>query len=188
MLISKFETQNMDQRIKEFEEKYQIILPEQYSNFLRKYNGGYTPDTDLYDNGENVNTIPEFYGIGDVPSPLQDYFVDRFIEKDMLPIARDVFGNQIAIGIGKENQGIIFFCDHERGDFPECEWEDLKTFLDCCHSEVVDKSNIRSVEEREAEMIAQGRGDCVTEAMREVWQHAIDWYNQLNQEEVILDD
>lgn len=114
--------------------------------------------------------------------------MERFKKRNMLPIASDVFGNHIAIGIGKKNYGRIFFCDHEMGDKPECDWKDLKTLLNCCKSEIVDKTRIRSIEEREAGMIAQGRGDCVTEAMRQFWQKSIDWYNQLNQEEVILDD
>lgn len=69
-----------------------------------------------------------------------------------------------------------------------CDGKDLKALLNCCKSNIVDKTKIQSIEEREAEMIAQGRGDCVTEAMWQPWQKSIDWYKQLNQEEVILDD
>lgn len=188
MLISKFDTYNIEQRINEFEEKNKILLPKQYRIFLQKYNGGWTPDTDVYNNGEELSAIPAFYGLGDVPSPLRNFLVKRFFRKAMLPIARDIFGNQIAIGIGEKNYGKIFFCDHEMGDKPECDWKDLKTFLDCCKSEIVDKTKVQSIDEREAEMIAQGRGDGVTEAMRQSWQKSIDWYNQLNQEEVMLDE
>lgn len=38
VLISKFDTNNIDQNIIEFEKEYKISLPCQYRNFLRKYN------------------------------------------------------------------------------------------------------------------------------------------------------
>ena len=89
--------------------------------------------------------------------------------------------------LGDGNRGRIFFCDHEEGDKPECEWRDLKAFFADCHSERIDKNAIKSIEERESFMVLSGRGDYVTEGLRRTWQEEIDWYKEIRQQEVILD-
>lgn len=187
LLISKFCTDDMKRSIFRFEGKYGISLPGQYRAFLKKYNGGYTPRTDILYRGEVVSSLTGFSGLGDVPRPFADFHVERFVKRELLPIAGDVFGNDIVIGLGDGNRGRIFFCDHEAGDKPECEWRDLKAFLACCHSERIDQSAVKSIEEREADMAAKGRGDCVTEALRCTWQEEIDWYKEIRQQEVALD-
>ena len=45
MLISKFSSCNVQQRILDIEKQYHIVLPMQYRCFLYKYNGGHTPKT-----------------------------------------------------------------------------------------------------------------------------------------------
>ncbi|MDE5747417.1 MAG: hypothetical protein K2I21_07545, partial [Acetatifactor sp.] len=72
-------------------------------------------------------------------------------------------------------------------DKPECEWRDLMAFFADCHSEMIDKNAIKSIEEREAFMVISGRGDYVTEGLRRTWQEEIDWYKEIRQQEVILD-
>ncbi len=47
MLISKFDTTDMEKKIADFESKYGITLPEQYRGFMLKYNGGDTPETEF---------------------------------------------------------------------------------------------------------------------------------------------
>lgn len=47
MLISKFNLENIKNKVSNFEKTYSITLPEQYKNFLWKYNGGYTPKTEF---------------------------------------------------------------------------------------------------------------------------------------------
>ena len=66
--------------------------------------------------------------------------------------------------------------------------EDLKSFFSLCHSEVFDKNSIKSIDEREANMMARGMGDRITDDLRKLWQEEIDYLSKLNQEEVILDD
>lgn len=41
MLISKFDTNEIEKRIEEFENKLQITLPEEYIRFIIRYNGGF---------------------------------------------------------------------------------------------------------------------------------------------------
>lgn len=187
LLISKFDTEDIKRNIFRFEEKYNISLPGQYKAFLQKYNGGYAPRTDILFRGEVVSTLKEFSGVGDVPRPFWDFHVKRLAERELLPIAGDIFGNDIAIGLGDGNRGRIFFCDHEEGDKPECEWRDLKAFFADCHSERIDKNAIQSIEERETYLVRTGRGNYVTEGLRRTWQEEIDWFKSVRQQEVILD-
>jgi hypothetical protein len=45
MLISKFSNSDVEENINDFESRYSFKFSEQYRNFLKKYNGGDTPDT-----------------------------------------------------------------------------------------------------------------------------------------------
>ena len=47
MLISKFDTTNVGQYVRDYEEKNKFTFPDQYKEFLLKYNGGYTPVTEF---------------------------------------------------------------------------------------------------------------------------------------------
>lgn len=49
MLISKFYDSTIDikKEIQNIEMEYHIVLPNQYKDFLMRYNGGYTPKTNF---------------------------------------------------------------------------------------------------------------------------------------------
>lgn len=183
LLISKFDTGDIEHKINAFEKQYRISLPGQYRTFLRKYNGGITPDTGFCCGGNTVGEVEEFRGVGDVPVSFWDLSVKKYGKRDMLPIAYDAMGTDILLGIGDKNRGKVFYGPYGSGIYFEWyEWEDFRTFLACCHSR-----KIRTVEEREAEMVAAGH--LVTEGSRRCWQEEIDWYNKLELEEleVLLD-
>lgn len=180
LLISKFDTGDIEHKLNAFEEKYRISLPGQYKTFLQKYNGGITPDTGLCCGGNTVGDVEEFRGVGDVPVSFWDLSVKKYKKRDMLPIAYDALGTDILLGIGDKNRGKVFYGPYDRGIYFEWyEWEDFRTFLACCHSR-----KIKTVEEREAEVVAAGH--LVTERSRRYWQEEIDWYNKLELEEVNL--
>ena len=130
LFIMKFDTDDMKRKILRFEVKHDISLPRQYQEFLQENNGGYTPYTVIVHKGKTVGSLVGFYGIGDVPRPFEDSHLERFLDKELLPIASDKLGNDILIGLGDGNRGRIFAS--------ECEWEDLKAFLSCCHSRTMD--------------------------------------------------
>lgn len=191
MLISKFDTNNIENKILQFEQEYGISLPSQYRKFLMKYNGGYTPKTD-FTVGDDSSSIRGIYGIGEVDLSLDNSYISEYIpewiNQGFFPVTTDYFGNNIVMGIGKENEGAIYFSDHEEGNRLTFLAEDLKSFFSLCHSEVFDKKTIKSIEEREANMMARGMGDRITDDLRKLWQEEIDYQSKLDQEEVILDD
>lgn len=187
MLISKNDIQNIEEKVEEFERKYNIVLPEKYRNFLLRYNGGETPDT-YYKNGRRKEYIRGFYGIGEFLYSFASLpYLDDFIEKDYLPIASDPFGNKIVIGVGKDNNGKIYFSNHENGFRCTLMTEDFVSFISNVKSKPIDPDYLKPIEVREQELIARGKAANITDVIRNEWQKEIDKYSKIKQEEVIID-
>lgn len=118
MLISRYNNINIEEHIKEFEKKYDFVIPTEYRAFLMKYNGGNTPDTQFKFN-KVASDISGFYGLGDAEinySNLEkiDVLKDSLLE-GFLPIGQDSFGNFIFIGINENVRDCIYFIDHDLG-------------------------------------------------------------------------
>ena len=187
MLIAKYLNPNSDieEMIKHFEDEYKISLPIQYRTFLQKYNGVYTPETNLKVK-RFFTDINDFYGVGDAKDRLEDIaWLEDFLEKNWIPIASTCFGDYIAICIRGEEEGKIYFLDHERGYRKKFLADDLKQLLDYCKSEEI--GPCRTIEEREANMLAKGMGEYITEELKEAWQEDIDRFKDMVREEVIID-
>lgn len=184
-MISRFPNNNAEERIIETEREYNIVLPQQYRDFLCKYNGGDTPGTD-YKAGGASTVIRGFYGFGDVKFSFDKMNVADWLEMCILPIACDPFGNEIAIGLAEENYGKVYFCDHEKGYAKKLVGEDFVTFIKKCKSKEINPSARRTIEEREADLIARGKGGNITDGLRKIWQAEIDKYGDMLQEKVII--
>ena len=130
MLISKFENNNVEKKISELEEKFNISLSIQYRKFLCKYNGGDTPDT-KYKVGRKSSDLRAFYGFGEVRYSIEHFDnLSEWIGNGLFPIACDSFGNYIAIGVDEETNGIIYFVDHELGFAKSVIADDLKVSVE----------------------------------------------------------
>lgn len=186
MLISKFSNDDIINKVSDMETEYGIKLPDQYKAFLYKYNGGYTPETQFKIKKESSD-IRGFYGIGDVKLSLNEIELGEWLDRGILPIACDSFGNYVAIGITDKNNGKIYFCDHEFGYRMKFISEDLKSFFSSCKSEKISEDSKKPIKQREEELIARGRGHVITDGLRELWQAEIDKYANMIQEEVKLD-
>lgn len=186
MLISKFADGNVNKRVDEMEKNYIVSLPKQYKEFLCKYNGGYTPKT-KFKVGKISSDIRGFYGVGNVKLSFDTIQMGEWIDKNFLPIATDSFGNYLLIGVGNNGNGKIFFCNHEEKNKVECIADNLKDFFKYCKSEKISEASKLSIKEREAALIARGRGAIITDALRQMWQAEIDKYENMIQEEVVID-
>lgn len=188
MLISKFDTTNMEENIREFQEKYNIQLPEEYKKFLVCYNGGITVNTTFQINRVSSNIVG-FYGLGNADKEFHFKQFDQmgmlreYIARGVLPIAYNDFGDKIAIGINHENTGRIYFLYHDMRKNVELATE-FKEFIDKCKSEKI--GHIPSIEERKKRMIENGFGDKITENSIKGWQAEINQYKNIYQEKVIL--
>lgn len=186
MLIAKFSNCDIEEKVLDLEKRYGVIMPIQYKNFMEKYNGGYTPKT-KFKVGKVSSDIRGFFGMGNVKLGLDTSEIEEWVEKKCLPIACDSFGNYIVIGLGNDNEGKIYFCDHEKGNKAEFVADNLKEFIMGCKSEKISEASRRSIKEREEALIAKGRGNIITDDLRKMWQAEIDKFGNMIQEEVIID-
>ncbi len=180
MLISKFGNVDIDM-VEEFEEKMMFKIPEHYRDFLIKYNGGETPNTSFVTDDESSD-IKGFYGLGNVKYSLDNRTLQIVEGENYLPIALDSFGNELLISV---NKGSVFFLNHENGSITKLA-TDFSEFLSKCNSEPIKATAIKSVEERERELIAKGRGSIITDALRDLWRQEIKKYREMKLEEVVL--
>lgn len=184
MLISKYGN-GSTKLVDEFENKNGIELDEQYRSFLVNYNGGDTPKTMVRINGISSD-LRYLFGIG-VENDIEDYMQSlKWENKQCLPIGADSFGNYYVIGISDENKGVIYFSDHEKGFGLTKIADSFSKFLAKCKSAPINPRSQRSPEEREAELIAKGKADNITEGLRDMWKQEYEKYKDINQEEVIL--
>lgn len=115
--------------ISRIERLFNITLPQDYRQFLLRYNGG-RPEPSVfriknYYNSDNMAVIDTFLGISNgQEDSLEEYiktYRDR-MPKNIIPIAYDPGGNIIAISVSGNDQGYIYFWEHEseadEGDTP----------------------------------------------------------------------
>ena len=188
MLISKFDITNIENKVSGFEIHNNVRLPEQYRKFLLKYNGGDTPDTTFKMKARRKEDVMTFYGlgVGVIKLDRHPYFIE-LMKNGFLSIAEDCFGNEYFIGVAKTNYGKIYFYDHERQSV-ELARNDFNSFVKSCKSEKLDPDVRLSIEERERQLIEDGYGANITDALRQAWQEEIDFYGNMVQEPVILDE
>ena len=120
-----------------------------------------------------------FFGIGDVAFSIDNVELEEWLEKDFFPIACYSFGNYIVIGLRNWKLGKIYFCDHEKGYKAEYLTGNLQDFFKCCESKEISDDSRRSIKEREEALIANGRGDVITDGLRKIWQEEIDKYGSI---------
>lgn len=186
MLLAKFENQNVNEEMILLEDKYNFIFPSQYKKFMEKYNGGLTPKTN-FKSDKISSDIRGFYSFGNSKMNMSEIKISEAIKGGVFPIAEDSFGNTIMIGISKENAGRIYFCDHEKNKQLSIISESLKDFFVICKSEKISEVSRRTIEEREAILIAKGKANNITDGIRKMWQAEIDKYKDIIQEEVEIE-
>ena len=108
-----------DEVLAELEQKLQVRLPQQYKEFLRKYNGGKPVPNVFAIKGNPYDSrgmIQHFLGVseGNYRDILKQatVFRDR-VPSDLLPVARDPGGSLICLAVSGENYGKIYFWDRE---------------------------------------------------------------------------
>lgn len=185
--IFKFDNISVQEEIRKFEEKYKITFPQLYLLFLEKYNGGNTPKTTFKINGVSSD-IRAFYCFGNMSKDedfsflVKNNLLENFLDENFCPIATDSLGNQIVIGIGKDNNGEIYFFDEETSKYTYLS-ENLREFF----TEVKSKKFIvRSVEERIQKMKEVGSKIEVNDELIALWQSEIDKYSGNKPEFVII--
>ena len=186
VLISKFQNNNAEARVCELEKEYNILLPPQYRNFLCKYNGGETPNTD-FKGGRTSTSVRAFYGFGEVDYSIDKMDLRQWIGNRVFPIACDMFGNEFVISFDEVDYGNVYFANHEKGYRKTFVGTDFKDFVNKCKSKEINPYARRSIAEREADLIARGKGENISDGLRKMWQDEIDKYGNMVQEKVSID-
>ena len=181
MQISKFGIKNADDAISAYEDIIGTKLPDQMVLFIKKYNGGETPGT-TFGCGKTTSSLKGFYGLGRVKYSLDNIRPFERNEKKYLPVAFDAFGNDIVMDL---KTGEVAFSDHETGKIITLT-EDLRGFINSCISEPVGSGAVKSVEQREKELIARGRAHIITDALRDMWRAEIAKYEAMDLENVSI--
>ena len=117
MLISGFDTADIEALTAAFEKKHKLRLPDQYRRFLLKYNGGETPNTE-FAVGEVSSDLRALYGLGGADPRCHFDKLGRrlsgFLKEGMLPIGENVWGDTVALKISGEDAGGVYFLYHDR--------------------------------------------------------------------------
>ncbi|MDF7670698.1 SMI1/KNR4 family protein [Orbaceae bacterium ESL0721] len=187
LLIFNFDNSHVAEKIALFEETLGIKIPDAYSDFLKKYNGGYTPKTSFDINGESSD-IRYFYGFEeqdeycDFSQLMQDDSFTSAIENGYLPIAEDSCDNSIVIGTSELNYGKISFYDHEIDTYNYL-CPDFKDFI----SQIESQEYVPlSIEERIQELKECNSKIQVDDGLVKLWQEEIDELANLKQKKVEL--
>jgi hypothetical protein len=181
MFISRFNSDDIRDKIEAYEDVIATKLPNQLKEFILKYNGGLTPNTSFNANGISSD-IKAMYGLGNVEYSMDSIVPIDFGGKRFLPIGCDSFGNEIVMEI---TTGEVLFRDHENGKVTKI-FNDLKTFFADCESKGIKPSSVKSVEEREADLVKRGRGSIITDELRAMWRAEIEKNSSVNLEEISI--
>ncbi|AEV68939.1 SMI1/KNR4 family protein [Acetivibrio clariflavus] len=116
-------------KISQLEKKYEFVLPLDYKEFISNHNGeDLERDTFYFRNswGEEEDSVVHYFFLIDSENDYDDFeseyefwVVDERLPKDVIPIARDPFGNLICISVSEDSYGKVLFWDHEKDD-DEC--------------------------------------------------------------------
>ena len=107
------------EEIEKIEQKFSIVLPEEYKDFLFKYAGCYIKDDYFYKPIEiNPMSSPNgysstgyFYG-NDIVSAINTYFESE-LESRLVPICEADGGDLICIDISEKYYGSIYYWPHD---------------------------------------------------------------------------
>ena len=81
--------------------------------------------------------------------------------------------------------GAVFFMNHEKDRLEQIA-NDLRGFIYICESKGISHESLKSVEEREQDLLKKGRGKIITDDLREMWKAEIEKYSLIRLEKVIL--
>ena len=192
-------TENVAEHIIKLENDLNIVLPEDYKQFLIKYNGGWTPETEIYFNDFDYG-INGFYGVNKAEGAGNFYYYinsevdiirDEFfedLEKGYLNIGNDL-GPHYYINIDKNSDkyGAIYFMYRDY----EIEKQD---YIYVCSSfkELTQKArtpdfHVGTVEENIQDFKNKGWEDRITRSLKKAWKKQYKEYKDVKLVPVIID-
>lgn len=181
------ETTGVSSAINELEQKLQIVFPQDYKQFLIKYNGGWTPNTLVYFSEFDFG-LNSLYGLAEAKrganishlmdsgvSSIQEEFYQSLSE-GMFTIG-DWFGAKYYIGVipNSEYYGKTFYMNEERLSY--CYVAD--SFTDFVYLAKTPDFYVGTVEENTQRIIARGWENDINEDIIEMWEERYEKYKDL---------
>lgn len=187
MLISKSEYSITKDSMLKYGRNHGFTFPQEYMDFLLKYNGGETPETDFKLSGISSD-ISCFYELRDGKDRLElyniEFRVNEFLQDKMFPIAENVFGDIIFTCVDGPETGKIFFRYHDRPKRYILLADTFGEFIQKCKSKKA--GHCYTIEERIAMRQKAGNFNPPSMIALTEWQKEIDHFSQLHQEKVEL--
>lgn len=189
MLISKFDNTGIEGKVADLERQYGIVLPDQYKQFLYRYNGGETPETSFRLAGVSSD-VCGFFGLGvtDEYFQLEYYFdcdeISAFLLEGIFPIGKNSFGDLLFIGTKEDHLGKILFRYHDKPKGLIKLADSFSDFAAKCKSKKI--KPCRTIEERIAGRRAAGILEDPPPVALQEWQKEIDRFQNIHQEKLVL--
>ena len=111
-----------------------------------------------------------------------EFLVPAFLKDHMLPIASNVFGDNIFICVEGRENGEIFFRYHDRPKRYIKLADDFRTFIQKCKSKKLGRCY--TIEDRIAMRRSAGNFEPPSAIALSEWQKEIDYFNRIHQEQV----
>ena len=189
MLISHFRNEDNMNSLLKFEERYSIILPDDYKRFIIKYNGGYTPETYVSKCKSNINVL---FGLNikeeyDLNTILENKgLAYEMLKQGLLVIGENEWGDYFSIVIDRKSNdyGKIIFKYHDKKKIVNVA-DSFFEFTKACKSKRLKKP--WTIEERWERVRKAGNEDKINDYILKTWRDEIDFYESIKQEELILD-
>lgn len=187
MLISKSEYPVTEADLSNYENAHGFSFPQQYRAFMLKYNGGETPETSFRLSGVSSD-IRSFYELRNGKDGLGlyeiEFHVREYLKDKMIPIAQNVFGDNIFICVAGQENGKIFFRYHDRPKRYIQVADNFQTFIQKCKSNKL--GHCYTIEERIEMRKKAGNFKPPSKITLTEWQKEIDRFHQIHQEPVEL--
>ncbi|MGE7902931.1 SMI1/KNR4 family protein [Peribacillus sp. NPDC094092] len=103
--------------LENFEKKFNLVLPEDFSRFLLSNNGGKAVNRRFQTEDRTItSSIILFFPLSnEIEENLESTFIkyneSRIVPKDFLPIGLDPANSLICLSLDREQKGKVYFCD-----------------------------------------------------------------------------
>jgi len=114
--------------IARIEEKLKVKLPEEYREFLLKYNGGKPIPDAVRHEGEYLDFVAFFYAArfniyaDDLLRNVEEY--SEYILDHYLPFAESPGGDVYCLSLKPDEHGSVYYWDHEMANYDGEPWEE----------------------------------------------------------------
>ena len=193
--IEPYNTENVTEHIIKLENDLNIILPEDYKQFLIKYNGGWTPGTEIYFdefdyeiagfNGVNKakGSGNFYYYINSEVDVIRNQFYED-LEEGMLNIA-GWYGAYYYLNIdsNSSNYGAIYYMDEDREGFIYV----CSSFKKLTQKARTPDFHVSTVEENIQYYKEKGWEDRITPSLKKEWKKEYKKYKDVKLVPVIID-